>query len=188
MTRKVRAYTHRETGDSFLPRDVLDALGVPNHVNQGRLIVFAKSATAAQQRCAALRLPGIRSTRDLRIATGNDVDALVANEANQDDAAYALSSGEGSAVVGLYSLMADDYAETGNRYRQAERIGEIIRDANGRCRFVPDDAPEPVVTDAMLDAARAVFANHFPSAIPTVGHVDAGIRAMIVAALQARES
>lgn len=146
--RPIRAYTHRESSDGFLPSDVLDALGEPSHIRQGSLIVFATTATEAWRLTENARL-GVRSPRGLRIAEGSDAQALTTAGYAVVNAMFAMPM-NGNAVV---HIQGGQHFENS---RHVERIGELTGDYRTR-RFVPDVAPQPVVTDAMLDAAYEAF-------------------------------
>lgn len=72
---KIKPYTYRN-GAAPLPIDVLDALGARTWIRHGNLVVFADTAAHA---AVYLDKVGICARpRELKIATGNEVKAIIA--------------------------------------------------------------------------------------------------------------
>lgn len=153
--KEIKPYTHRDSADGFLPRDVLDALGDPRHVQQGRLVVFAESAAAAARRLDELKLDlPYGDARRLALATASDVNALKAAGLNRPGGVFAISKRSGAVV----EILATPPPHS------IERIGTIVR---GEFRAVLSDEQrgryypvaralaeaDSLITEAMVAAA-----------------------------------
>lgn len=168
----VYPYTWRDQSLCFPPRDVLDALGAPRQVRQARIIVFAATQQAA---FGALSRRGMnpRIPRDLGPASGIDVRAIIAQHDNEPNSVYATHGGN------IVRVHAD--ADGTGRYMTAY----YFRNADGHAvvdSAEPVERPDPVVTDAMVDAAFAAL----PGWISREPIRDS-MRAAITAALKAQE-
>lgn len=86
--RPIRAYTYRESSDCFLPHDVLNALGAPADVQQGRLVVFAATAKEAATGLENVGLDG--AAHELKVDESNIAKALTATNRAWRHAVYAL--------------------------------------------------------------------------------------------------
>lgn len=121
---KIYAYSHRDPRACFLPRDILDTLGEPRHVRQGRLYVFAPTADAAWRRLNTMDLAP-RSVRGLRRSEDRGtVSALIAAHLDHDGAVYARPM-TGFGVVWVRQHTSD---------RFLDRIGEIREG-----KFIPSE-------------------------------------------------
>ncbi len=99
MPRPVRAYTY-ESCDSFLPRDVLDTLEAPSWVRQGRILIFARTIKQAKDICVNLGLVHEHDSTRPRVASGNDLDLLLAAGYGEESSVLALAlDGEIVAMV-----------------------------------------------------------------------------------------
>jgi hypothetical protein len=105
----IRAYTY-EMPESIVPYDVLKVLGVPSHVIQARVLVFAATAKLAHGRLIDL---GIRPSWDTKLprrAYGNDVDALTFAEYNKPGAVFVIA--EQSRNVAEVDFSSDGFRES----------------------------------------------------------------------------
>lgn len=176
MSRPLKVYTHREYGNTYLPRDILDALGEPRHVRQGRLCVWAPTAVAAAQYLDDVELR-VHSARDLSVASGTDVRLLVADRAWPEGTMLATNLGSNGPVIEI--TPNPDRSILGVP-RTVRRIGELSYAAH----FIPD---EPVVTDDMVDTALEALQSSIPDGAP-VGWLISNMRAAIAAALKAQRA
>jgi hypothetical protein len=102
----IHAYSDRDYSDRPLPRDVLDALGVPRNIRQGQLFVFAANAASAWRRLSTLGLEP-SSGRLLRRVDGQRfVKALIDAGLGKDCAVYARALNS-SAVVSIRQETSD---------------------------------------------------------------------------------
>jgi hypothetical protein len=113
-----RAYTH-DALDSYLPADVLAALGDKPHIRQGRLLVFARTGRAARDLLVDLGLQSSFERRVPRLATGNDLDALRESGLGTEGSVYAVSH-QTDRVVHIYF----DNSHCGAR--TTAPIGELV--------------------------------------------------------------
>jgi hypothetical protein len=179
MTSKLKVYSHIDSGNAMLPRDVLEALGANRWVRQGHLYVWATTAKAAAQRLAELRL-GSGSPRELRICDHfSIIDALAAAHNWPDGTVLATSLGDGGPVVEITENPDRSVLETP---RELRCVGELRHGIN----FHPADGLEPAVTDAMVGAALDALGEAVPDGVP-VGWLMRNIRPAIAAALTAQK-
>jgi hypothetical protein len=178
MTSKLKVYSHVDSGNAMLPRDVLEALGANRWVRQGHLYVWATTAKAAAQRLTELGL-GHDSPRTLRVCEHfSIIDALAAAHNWPEGTVLATSLGDGGPVVEITENPDRSVLETP---RELRCVGELRRDTV----FRPADCLTPVVTDAMYDAALDTLV--IPDGTP-VGWLITGMRPAIAAALRAQRS
>lgn len=146
---KIRCYSHRDYRSCFLPRDVLNALGEPQHVKQGYLYLCAATATSAAQNAKQLGLP-VRGPHDLRIADNSICDALL-NAGMVTDGMVWAKPLSGLQVARVFSTPTGE--------RSTVRVGEFVRLGPGIFRFSADRPAgvTPLVTDAMVDAAYTAY-------------------------------
>lgn len=175
MTSKLKVYSHIDSGNAMLPRDVLEALGANRWVRQGHLYVWATTAKAAAQRLTELRL-GSGSPRELRICDHfSIIDALAAAHNWPEDTVLAARLSGGGPVV--------EITENPDRsVLEAARALRCVGELRSGIVFRPADCLTPVVTDAMYDAALDTLV--IPDGIP-VGWLITGMRPAIAAALSA---
>lgn len=119
MPRSVRAYTY-ELCDSWLPRDILDVVGDKPHIHQGRLLVFARTAKDALNLLKDLGLRDFFSSKSPRVATGNDLDALVAAGLAAEGAVFVISEHT------FHVARVDFQSEESGALRRVTLIGEIF--------------------------------------------------------------
>lgn len=175
MTRKLKIYSHADYGNAMLPRDVLDALGSDRWTRQGHLYIWATTAKAAVERLAELNL-GTSSPRTLRVCDDRGTTAALNtahNWANGTVLAVRLSGG--GPVV---EITENPDRTVLDSPRALRTVGELRHGIN----FHPADGLEPLVTDAMVDAAMAVLdEDHENTTGPTA------LRLALVAALTAQK-
>lgn len=155
MAAQLRAYTWREINDCFPPREVLDALGEPRHVVQGRVVVFAHTAKEAWTRLAELHMEPLSrgqgapetGARKLAVATGNDVTAMIEAEVSEPGAvfAYSMTGYVSTAVVRVWSE---------NGVRRVKRIGELVR---GHLVLLPAFPPGTLLSLGDLEPPDGVW-------------------------------
>lgn len=126
----MKVYTLGNHG--FISAEVRDALGLPPHTRQARVLIAEetkaaaiRAVEAARSRRAAISLP-TRSDPEFRVATGNDVDALRA--AGLLDGPRVLVVG--SVASGSPVVQVGEYT--------VRRIGVLVRDGAG-ARFVAEE-------------------------------------------------
>lgn len=112
----IRPYVYRDYRACFLPREVLDVLGEPSHVRQGRVVVFAATAEAAWRRLSTLDMEPT-SARHLQRADlrAGHIKPLIDASLDRDGAVYAMPL-NGWTVVSITQDQSD---------RIIEKIGEI---------------------------------------------------------------
>ena len=173
---ELKPYAHRESSNAFLPRDILDPIGAPSQVHQGDLVVFARSAAAAARHLHRLDLLSSDNPRQLRIAHGNDVAAIMGTDYPGEHDVYCWVSHSPSDVVVRVEALGN--VQRGRKVRVAGYLRERT--------YLPISEtaaadPAPGVTGAMLAAAveatqhRYVYIN------------EDSLRAAIAAALAAGE-
>jgi hypothetical protein len=174
MARELKVYAVRDFARSaWLPRDVLDALDEPNHHWQGRILVWATTARAAFEYLNNCGLNVVRSARELGPAMGYDIQTLNAAFSWPEGTILATNSFGRGPVVEVVR-QAGDQPEQKRRLRV---VGHL--DRPDRPIFTP---VEPIVTDAMVDAAADVLAPDFE--ITTLDE----LRAALAAALKAQRN
>jgi hypothetical protein len=129
VARQLRAYTY-ELCDSWLPRDILDVVGDKPHVHQGRLLVFARTAKDAMNILKDLGLCDFFHSKPPRIATGNDLDALISAGLATEGAVFVISDHT------RHVALVDFQSEVTGSLRRATLIGEIFLHQL-QARFVP---------------------------------------------------
>jgi hypothetical protein len=120
-TRRKALKTYTARPDAFLPRAVLDALGITGHVRQGTVWVRTTSISVA---ASLLRERGIGSSpSDIRVAMGSHPDAVIdAGLLTEPGSIIAttLQSLNGDALV---SVAVEGVAVLGH-WRNGENIGD----------------------------------------------------------------
>ena len=180
MTRKLKIYSHADSCNSFLPLDVITALGQRSHVRQGTVYVWATTAKAAAVRLDALGLH-VHSPRDLRVADHGIARTLDEASVWPESTVLAVRLSGGGPVVEIISAQA-----ASDRLYDIKRTLRTVGDLSNRLSFTPADVLEPVVTDAMVTAAW----REMPADV-TCGetHLDEDtLRLAIVAALKAQRT
>lgn len=179
MTRKLKIYSHADSCNSFLPPDVITALGERSHVRQGTVYVWATTAKAATVRLDALGLH-VNSPRDLRVADHGTARTLDEAFPWPESTVLAVRLSGGGPVVEIVSAQAAT-----DRLYDIKRTLRTVGDLSNRLRFTPADVLEPVVTEAMVDAALDALGATMPDgAFP--GWMIRNMPAAIAAALKAQ--
>ncbi len=108
----MKAYTV-ESCDSFVPTSVINALGLKSHHRQARVLIFAPTKQRAVELASDANLFGwhrnTNGQRWLRLATGNDLDALAPHFGEEEGVLAVPLAGAGSAtgtVVRVQGLVA----------------------------------------------------------------------------------
>jgi hypothetical protein len=140
---EIKIYTIRQGCNAYLPRDVLDAVGAPANDRQGRMFVWATTATMAMLRLESLNL-GPLTHRELGEAHGHLVDTLASW--GWDDGTVLATANTG---YGLVVHISPPNAKDGPS-RVLRTVGELVY---GVVNFRPAADLEPQVTDAMVEAA-----------------------------------
>lgn len=173
---RLKIYTYRNSSDTFLPADVIAALDEHSHIRQGRMFIWAASAVEAVGRLAALSL-SYRSARVLQLAAGPTVDGLAAACDWPAGTVLAMRLAGRSPVIEITDPTAEDILTLTRRHLR--RVGVFSYDGH----LMPAPELEPEVTDAMVDAAMAVFDRDPES---TVGPTE--LRTALAAALRAQRA
>lgn len=153
MTSKIKIFGP-DFGNFFLPQMVLRELDQPEHARQGRAYVWATSAKAAAARLSEFNI-GARP-RDLRVAHDTTAQLLDQQHDWLDGTVLCLPLNGGGRVIELSEPTILDGTPPLRSYTM-RHIGTL---AHPRAVFVPSPDFEPVVTDAMVDAARNVLADY----------------------------
>lgn len=177
----VRPYVFKESRDAFLPRDVLDELDQPPHIQQGNIVVFATSAAGAGRILESLQMTGhltaLTVARRFCVGEGRKVLGLGSHPAGTV-LAYANHGGNESVV----KIEGPGPGKQGKRI--ITRIGSFRRNNGYHSRFADQNETEPKVTGAMLDAAWEVLPRN-----AKWGDLDINdLRNAIIAALRAQKS
>jgi hypothetical protein len=158
--------------DSYLPADVIEALGEPDHVHHGRLLIFAQNRQMVWDR---LRVMGLEpnNSRKIGLAVGDDVDVLIERGLDYNGATYAINETRGTVVEILPAR------STTNKDRHLVVIGQLCR-THGKLHW-HDTRDGAIVTDKMVRAALEIVDG------PYIKTDFEDMRLAIYAALQARE-
>jgi hypothetical protein len=179
---RLKVYTYRNSSDTFLPADVIAALDEHSHIRQGRLFVWATSATAAAERLTILNLSHC-TARALHLAVGPTVDGLAADRDWPAGTVLAMRLAGRSPVVEIADPSTDDVLTLARR--ALRRVGRYTYDGH----FFPSGELEPEVTKAMIDAANAELppwiVNELEIQRQSPGHL---MRAALAAALRAQRA
>jgi hypothetical protein len=129
---KLKAYT-AETCDSFVPSFVIEALGVRSHHRQARVLIFAPTKRRAAELAEASHLFGwhrnANGQRWLRLAMGNDLDALTPHFGAEEGILALPTIGSGSADGNVVRVLGQLAAPVG-------RLEHAVTPQQGS-RFVP---------------------------------------------------
>lgn len=146
MARELKSFTI-EGCYSHLPREILDVLGAPSHVNQGDIYVLARTKKDAAERLSRL-LNGPVQPRWIHEGRGNSVEAIASATSFYQD--------EGD-IVALRSSSPSKVAVP--RGGQWFLVGETTYQVPGERKFLPkpifvpvEKPAEPVRITIELDA------------------------------------
>lgn len=181
MTRKLKIYSDAEYGNIFLPADIVEALGQHSHARQGNVYVWATTAKAAAARLDALGID-VRSPRSLRVVTHPAALMLDSAQDWPENTVLITRVSSGGPVVEVIS--AELVSE---RPYGVERTMRCIGELTYGTHFRPSGDLEPVVTDAMVDAALDALGVTMPDGVPH-GWLIRNMRPALAAALKTQRT
>jgi hypothetical protein len=176
MMSTIRAYTVSDA-ENYVPDDVTEALGLPAHVHQARLLVFAQSRETAWRRLKSLSLTP-RGTGWIQLTTGDDVDVLAGRGLDYMDATYAINESDGT-VVEILTAQRQPAVTMMNKDRHLIVIGKLCW-THGKLHWHASETID-IVSDKMVRAALEIVDG------PYIKTDFEDMRLAIYAALQARE-
>jgi hypothetical protein len=162
--------------DSYLPADVIEALGEPDHIHHGRLLVFAQNRQMAWDRLRSMGLEP-NDSRKIGLAVGDDVHVLVERGLDYNGATYAINKTRGTVVEILPARHL--LTLTTGKDRHLVVIGQLCR-THGKLHW-HDTRDGDIVSDKMVRAALEIVDG------PYIKTDFEDMRLAIYAALQARE-
>jgi hypothetical protein len=113
----LKAYTV-ESCDSFVPTSVIEALGVRSHHRQARVLIFAPTKRRAAELAEASHLFGwhrnANGQRWLRLAMGNDLDALAPHFGAEEGILALPLTGSGSADGNVVRVQGETVTRVGH--------------------------------------------------------------------------